>query len=136
MEVRDLFYNTPARKKFLKSERTESGKINEMIIKLALAHPFIEFTFINNGRTVVHTGGNGELLDTIANIYGTSLAKEIFPVTYDSDNIHIEGYVGKPSVLKSSRAWQTCIVNHRIVHNLVLFKAIENAYHEWKRSSG
>lgn len=136
MEVRDLFYNTPARKKFLKSERTESGKINEMIIKLALAHPSIEFTFINNGRTAVHTGGNGQLLDTIANIYGTALAKEIFPVTYDADDIHIEGYVGKPSVLKSSRAWQTCIVNHRIVHNLVLFKAIENAYHAMLPKSG
>lgn len=136
MEVRDLFYNTPARKKFLKSERTESSKISEMITKLALAHPAIEFTFINNGRTTLHTGGNGKLLDTIANIYGTGLAKEVFSVTYDSEDVHIEGYVGKPSVLKSSRSWQTCIVNHRIVHNLILYKAIENAYHAMLPKSG
>ena len=136
MDVADLFFNTPARKKFLKSERTESSKINEMITKLALAHPSIEFTFINNGRTTLHTNGNGKLRDTIANLYGASLAKEIFSVTYDSDDITIEGFVGKPSVLKSSRSWQTCIVNHRMVQNSVLFKAIENAYHAMLPKSG
>ena len=136
MEVTDLFYNTPARKKFLKSERTESGKISEMITKLALAHGAIEFTFINNGRTTLHTGGNGKLQDTIANIYGTSLAREIFPVSYDNGDIHLEGYVGKPSVLKSSRSWQTCIVNYRFVQNRVLYKAIENAYHAMLPKTG
>lgn len=136
MEVSDLFYNTPARKKFLKSERTESSKISEMITKLALAQPGIEFTFINNGRTTLHTGGLGDLKETIANIYGAGVAWEIFPVTYDHDNVQIEGYVGKPSVLKSSRSWQTCIVNQRIVHNPLMFKAIDNAYHAMLPKSG
>lgn len=136
MEVSDLFYNTPARKKFLKSERTESSKISEMITKLALAQPGIEFTFINNGRTTLHTGGLGDLKETIANIYGAGVARELFPVTYDHDNVQIEGYVGKPSVLKSSRSWQTCIVNQRIVHNPLMFKAIDNAYHAMLPKSG
>ena len=136
MEVADLFFNTPARKKFLKSERTESSKISEMITKLALAHPSIEFTFINNGRTTVHTGGNGKLKDCVASIYGTTLTREIFPVHYESEDIQIDGFVGKPSVLKSSRAWQTCMVNHRLVQNQVLYKAIENAYHAMLPKSG
>lgn len=136
MEVSDLFYNTPARRKFLKSERTESSKISEMITKLALAHPAIEFTFINNGRTTIHTGGIGDLKDVIANIYGANIAREVFPVSYDDNGITVEGYVGKPSVLKSTRAWQTCIVNFRMVHNPVMFKAIENAYHAMLPKSG
>ena len=136
MEVSDLFYNTPARRKFLKSERTESAKISEMLTKLALAEPAIAFTFTNNGRTTVHTGGGGELKETIATIYGAALAKEIFPISYDDQGISIEGYVGKPSVLKSTRAWQTCIVNQRVVHNPLMFKAIENAYHAMLPKSG
>lgn len=136
MEVSDLFYNTPARRKFLKSERTESAKISEMLTKLALAEPAVAFTFTNNGRTTVHTGGGGDLKETIANLYGASLAKEIFPISYDDNGIFIEGYVGKPSVLKSTRAWQTCIVNQRIVHNPLMFKAIENSYHAMLPKSG
>lgn len=136
MEVSDLFYNTPARRKFLKSERTETSKISEMLTKLALAQPGIAFTFTNNGRTSLQTGGGHELKETIANIYGAAVAKEVFPVTYEQDTITLEGYVGKPSVLKSSRAWQTCIVNSRIVHNPILFKAIENAYHAMLPKAG
>lgn len=136
IEVSDLFYNTPARRKFLKSERTETSKISEMITKLALAQPGIAFSFTNNGRTTLQTGGGNELKETIANIYGAAVAKEIFPVSYDQDDIRMEGYVGKPSVLKSSRAWQTCIVNSRIVHNPILFKAIENAYHAMLPKAG
>lgn len=136
MEVSELFYNTPARRKFLKSERTETSKISEMLTKLALAQPGIAFTFTNNGRTSLQTGGGHELKETIANIYGAAVAKEVFPVTYEQDDIALEGYVGKPSVLKSSRAWQTCIVNSRIVHNPILFKAIENAYHAMLPKAG
>lgn len=136
MEVSDLFYNTPARRKFLKSERTESSKISDMLTKLALAQPAIAFTFTNNGRTTLQTGGNDELKETIANIYGANVAKELFPIAYDDKGIFIEGYVGKPSVLKSTRAWQTCIVNQRIVHNPLMFKAIDNAYHAMLPKSG
>ncbi len=136
MEVSDLFYNTPARRKFLKSERTESSKISEMVTKLALANPAIAFTFTNNGRTTMKTGGTGDLRETIANIYGANVARDVFAVTADQDGISLEGYVGKPSVLKSNRNWQTCIVNHRIVHNPLMFKAIDNAYHAMLPKSG
>ena len=136
MEVSDLFYNTPARRKFLKSERTESSKISEMVTKLALANPAIAFTFTNNGRTTMKTGGTGDLRETIANIYGANVARDVFAVSADQDGISLEGYVGKPSVLKSNRNWQTCIVNQRIVHNPLMFKAIDNAYHAMLPKSG
>ena len=136
MEVSDLFYNTPARRKFLKSERTESSKISEMVTKLALANPAIAFTFTNNGRTTMKTGGTGNLRETIANIYGANVARDVFAISADQDGISLEGYVGKPSVLKSNRNWQTCIVNHRIVHNPLMFKAIDNAYHAMLPKSG
>lgn len=136
MEVRNLFFNTPARKKFMKSERTESSKISDIITKLALTRPDVSFTFINNGRTVLQTGGTGDDLETIAAIYGAAVAKEVFPVTYENENLTIHGYVGKPSLLKSTRAWQTCIVNRRVIHNAVVFKAIENAYHAMLPKSG
>ena len=136
MEVSDLFYNTPARRKFLKSERTESSKISEMVTKLALANPAIAFTFTNNGRTTMKTGGTGDLRETVANIYGANVVRDVFAVTADQDGISLEGYVGKPSVLKSNRNWQTCIVNHRIVHNPLMFKAIDNAYHAMLPKSG
>ena len=136
MEVSDLFYNTPARRKFLKSERTESSKISEMVTKLALANPAIAFTFTNNGRTTMKTGGTGDLRETVANIYGANVARDVFAVTADQGGISLEGYVGKPSVLKSNRNWQTCIVNHRIVHNPLMFKAIDNAYHAMLPKSG
>ena len=136
MEVRNLFFNTPARKKFMKSERTESSKISDIITKLALTRPDVAFTFINNGRTVLQTGGTGDDLETIAAIYGVAVAKEVFPVTYENENFTIHGFVGKPSLLKSTRAWQTCIVNRRVIHNAVVFKAIENAYHAMLPKSG
>lgn len=136
MEVSDLFYNTPARRKFLKSERTESSKISEMVTKLALANPAIAFTFTNNGRTTMKTGGTGDLRETVANIYGANVARDVFAVIADQDGISLEGYVGKPSVLKSNRNWQTCIVNHRIVHNPLMFKTIDNAYHAMLPKSG
>lgn len=136
MEVRNLFFNTPARKKFMKSERTESSKISDVITKLALTRPDVAFTFINNGRTVLQTGGTGDDLETIAAIYGAAVAKEVFPVTYENENFTIHGFVGKPSLLKSTRAWQTCIVNRRVIHNAVVFKAIENAYHAMLPKSG
>ncbi len=136
MEVRNLFFNTPARKKFMKSERTESSKISDIITKLALTRPDVAFTFINNGRTVLQTGGTGDDLETIAAIYGAAVAKEVFPATYENENFTIHGFVGKPSLLKSTRAWQTCIVNRRVIHNAVVFKAIENAYHAMLPKSG
>ena len=85
-----LFYNTPARRKFLKSERTESSKISEMVTKLALANPSIAFTFTNNGRTTMKTGGTGDLRETIANIYGAKWPAEVFAIQGEQDGITLE----------------------------------------------
>lgn len=137
MEVSDLFFNTPARRKFLKSTRTEMAKISEMLTKLSLAHPAIGFTFINNGRTTLQTGGSGSLQETVADIYGAEVAKEVFPLgASETEEIGVSGFVGRPSILKSSRMWQTCVVNHRIVYNPMLFKAIDNAYHAMLPKAG
>ncbi len=129
IEVLDLFYNTPARKKFMKSERTEGGKISEILTKLAMANPHIGFRLIHNGRTTLHTAGNGKLLDAVASLYGNDVAKDLFPIAYEEDGIEIEGFIGKPSLLKSTRQWQTCIVNQRVITSRVVYKAIDNAYH-------
>lgn len=136
IEVSDLFFNTPARRKFLKSERTEGNQISAIITKLALAHPQIGFKLINNGHVSLQTAGRNNLRDTLAGIYGTELAKELFPIAYEGENISITGYVGKPSILKSTRQWQTCIVNHRVINSRIVYKAIDNAYHAMLPKSG
>lgn len=129
VEVRDLFYNVPARKKFLKSERTESSRINSMVGKLSLANPDIAFRLINNGRTVIETPGNGRLVDVISALYGTKTAGEMLPVEEEGENIALEGLISKPSLLKSSRQYQTIIINRRVVESAVVSKAVDNAYH-------
>ena len=136
VEVRDLFYNVPARKKFLKSERTESSRINIMVGKLALANPDISFRLINNGRTVIETPGNGRLMDAVSALYGTKTAGEMLPVKDDSEIISLEGMISKPSLLKSSRQYQTIIINRRVVESAVVTKAVDNAYHSLLPKNG
>lgn len=136
VEVRDLFYNVPARKKFLKSERTESSRINSMVGKLSLANPDIAFRLINNGRTVIETPGNGRLVDVISALYGTKTAGEMLPVEEEGENIALEGLVSKPSLLKSSRQYQTIIINRRVVESAVVSKAVDNAYHSLLPKNG
>lgn len=135
--VRDLFYNTPARRKFLKSPATESSYIHNILSKLALSHPHIAFKLINNGRQVLDTPGNGKLLDTMAALYGHRLFDEVVPVDYQhSSGLSIHGYVGKPTLLKSSRQWQTLIVNNRVVNSRITAKALDSAYHSLLPKSG
>lgn len=136
VEVRDLFYNVPARKKFLKSERTESSRINSMVGKLSLANPDIAFRLINNGRTVIETPGNGRLMDVISALYGTKTAGEMLPVEEEGENIALEGLISKPSLLKSSRQYQTIIINRRVVESAVVSKAVDNAYHSLLPKNG
>lgn len=136
VEVRDLFYNVPARKKFLKSERTESSRINSMVGKLSLANPDIAFRLINNGRTVIETPGNGRLVDVISAFYGTKTAGEMLPVEEEGENIALEGLISKPSLLKSSRQYQTIIINRRVVESAVVSKAVDNAYHSLLPKNG
>lgn len=136
IEVRELFYNVPARKKFLKTERTEAGRINTIIGKMALSHPTIAFRLINNGRVVIETPGNGRLLDAVTSLYGIDVSNEMFIVEHSSDMYFLDGMISKPSLLKSSRQYQTIIVNHRIVESSLISKAIDNAYHSLLPKTG
>ncbi|WP_276901694.1 DNA mismatch repair endonuclease MutL [Dialister micraerophilus] len=136
IEVRELFYNVPARKKFLKTERTEAGRINTIISKMALSYPTIAFRLINNGRVVIETPGNGRLLDAVTSLYGIDVSNEMFTVEHSSDMYFLDGMISKPSLLKSSRQYQTIIVNHRIVESPLISKAIDNAYHSLLPKTG
>lgn len=136
IEVRELFYNVPARKKFLKTERTEAGRINTIIGKMALSHSTIAFRLINNGRVVIETPGNGRLLDAVTSLYGIDVSNEMFTVEHSSDMYFLDGMISKPSLLKSSRQYQTIIVNHRIVESPLISKAIDNAYHSLLPKTG
>lgn len=129
IEIRDLFYNTPARRKFLKTERTESSKIQDIVGKLALSNPHISFKLIIDDRVAIITPGNGNIGDTVAALYGYKTKDDIFTVAYESDSIYIDGVVSKPTLLKSTRIWQTIIVNNRVISDKTIMKAIVNAYH-------
>ena len=129
IEIRDLFYNTPARRKFLKTERTESSKIQDIVGKLALSNPHISFKLIIDDRVAIITPGNGNIGDTVAALYGYKTKDDIFSVAYESDSIYIDGVVSKPTLLKSTRIWQTIIVNNRVISDKTIMKAIDNAYH-------
>ena len=129
IEVKDLFYNTPARRKFLKSTRTEANKIQDMIGKLALSHTHIAFKCIVDTRVTIMTPGNHKMVDTIASLYGFKVSEDVFPIAYEAEGIYVEGVVSKPTVLKSSRQWQTTIVNQRVISDKAIYKAIDTAYH-------
>ena len=116
VRVEDLFFNTPARKKFLKTNATEAGRISDFVIRLALSRPDIAFRFINNNRLTLMTAGDGSLRHAIESIYGGDA------------EIRITGYISKPSLIRSSRAWQTYIVNGRTIQNRAIAKAIDNVY--------
>ena len=138
IKVEDLFFNTPARKKFLKTTNTEGSKINEFIIKLAISNPQIAFKLISNNKTVVSTPGNGSLFDTIKALYGTTVGESLLEIDFaDSEaEVELKGYVSKPSTIRSSRSWQTLLVNGRIISNRAISKAIDNAYHALIPRSG
>ncbi|SDG28992.1 DNA mismatch repair protein MutL [Selenomonas sp. WCT3] len=136
IKVEDLFFNTPARKKFLKTNHTEGSKINDFIVKLALSRPDIEFHFINNNKVSVVTPGSDNLFDTIQAIYGANVADSLLALSLESEEVKISGYITKPSMLKSSRGWQTYIVNGRIIQNRAIAKAIDNAYKSLIPKSG
>ena len=126
--VEELFFNTPARLKFLKATPTEANKINDFVVKLAISRPEIAFRFINGNRISLATPGNGNVLDTISAIYGTELSDSLFTLNFDADNLNLRGFVTKPNILKSYRSWQTYIVNGRIIENRTISKAVDEAY--------
>ena len=132
MEIADLFYNTPARLKYLKSDSTELANVTTYIEKLALSHEDISFTLTNNGRRIVFTSGSGDLLKTIHEIYGYSVSSNMIEINVSNDDYDVYGYVCKPSVLKSNRNHMTTIVNGRLVKNVEVNKAINDGYYTFK----
>lgn len=126
--VRNLFYNTPARRKFLKTAATEGGYISDLIEKLALSHPEISFRFINGGQNKLYTSGNGTLKDVIYGVYGREIAANLLPIHYDGENFSVEGFIGKPVLNRGNRALENYFINGRYIKSTIISKAIEDAY--------
>lgn len=126
--VKDLFYNTPARKKFLKSAQTEGSYIADMVEKLALSHPDISFKFIQNNQTKLHTSGNGNSKDLIYHVFGREIANSVLPVDIENELFSVEGYIGKPVITRGNRNYEIYFINGRYVKSQLLSKAIEEAY--------
>ena len=126
--VRNVFYNTPARKKFLKSQSTEAGYIAEIVEKLSLSHPEISFKFINNGQTKIYTSGSDKLKDVIYAIYGKETSSNLLDVSEYNEDIKVSGYVAKPVVSRGNRSFENYFINGRYIKNNIVSKAIEDAY--------
>ncbi len=126
--IRDLFYNTPARMKFLKKDSTEAGYIQEILINLALANPNISFTFKKDGKDIFTTVGDGNLKNTIACLFSTSFASEICPINYEDGKYYITGFTTYPQYSRQSRNMQFLFINGRYVKNKTIIAAVENAY--------
>lgn len=126
--VRNLFYNTPARKKFLKSEMTEAAAVHEMMTHLSLSHPEISFKVIIGGQMKLQTPGNGNLKDVIYHIYGREVAMRLLSVDRVSGPLHIRGYVGKPELSRGNRNYENYFVNGRYVKSKIIAKGIEDGY--------
>lgn len=127
--IRNLFYNTPVRARFLKTPATEAGYISSIMEQLALSNAHIAFKFVVNGQVKLHTTGSGNLKDVIYNVFGRDIAKELLEVHYEMDGISIGGFLAKPAVSRGNRNYENYYVNGRCVKNRVLTKAIEDAYH-------
>ena len=134
--VENLFFNVPARRKFLKTVVTEGRYISELLTKLALSRPNVRFRLVNNDKEVLHTPGDGDLQGTIRALYGRSVAQELLKVDFADAKIKITGFIGKPTLLKGNRAWQTLFVNGRSIGNKMLAKAIDHAYQSQIPKSG
>lgn len=128
MLVRNLFFNTPARGKFLKTAMTEAGYVSGYMEQLALSHQDISFKYMVNGQTKLHTSGNSNLKDVIYGIYGRDITRELVPVAFERPGISIEGFIGKPVIARGNRNFENYYINGRYVKSKILMKAIEEAY--------
>lgn len=126
--VRNLFYNTPARKKFLKTAMTEGSYINDLVLKLALSHPDISFKFISNGKTNIQTSGNGNIKDNIYQLFGRDISNNLMPINYEGANIKLSGYVGKPFISRGNRGFENYFINNRYIKSNIINRAIEEGY--------
>ena len=134
--VEDLFFNVPARRKFLKTALTEGRYIKELLEKLALSRPDVCFILKNNDKEVLHTPGDGDLRLAIRSVYGKAVAQEMLAVSFSDPKVKITGYISKPTLLKGTRQWQTLFVNGRMIGNKMLAKAIDHAYQSQIPKSG
>lgn len=130
--VNDIFYNTPARLKHLKSLYSELSNISDYVSKIALSHPNIKFTLINNESVLLKTDGRGELLKTINDIYGLEITKKMIEIKNENNDYEISGYISKPEIHRSTRAHMITIVNGRVVKNMDLNRVINDSYHGYK----
>lgn len=128
MLVRNLFFNTPARKKFLKTAMTEAGYVSSYMEQLALSHHNISFKYMVNGQLRLHTSGNANLKDVIYGIYGRDITRELLPAQYEASGLSISGFIGKPSIARGNRNFENYYINGRYVKSKLLMKAIEEAY--------
>ena len=126
--VKDLFYNVPARRKFLKTSQTEGSYISDMVEKLALSHPDISFKFINNNQTKLHTSGNGNRKDIIYHIFGREISSSLLEVKHECEYFKVEGFIGKPVITRGNRNYENYFINGRYVKSNILSRAIEEAY--------
>lgn len=126
--VRNLFFNTPAREKFLKSTISEQGHIVDVVQKLSMVNTAVSFKLIVDGKTVLHTPGNGDLLSVLTCIYGKNTAKSMVHLEYDNPLINIEGYIGKPEIARGNSTYMIFSVNNRIIKNKMLGEAVKQAY--------
>ncbi len=126
--VRNLFYNVPARRKFLKTAQTEAGYISDLMERLALSHPSISFKFINNGQTKMHTSGNAKEKDLIYHIYGRDITASLLEVSGKNELFCVKGFIGKPIISRGNRNYENYFINGRYIKSSLLSKAIEEAY--------
>ncbi len=127
--ISDLFYNTPARLKYMKTIHTELGNITDVVNRLALAHPEVSFRLVHNGRKLLHTAGNGNVQQVLASIYGMNIVKKMIPVEASSLDFHVHGYIALPEITRASRNYISTMINGRFIKNYPLVKAIQEGYH-------
>lgn len=126
--VRNIFYNTPVRRKFLKTASTEAGYVSTLVEHLALSHPDISFRFINNNQNRLHTSGNMNLKDIIYGVYGKDYAHNLIEVDGKTQDIEISGYIGRPMIVRGNRSYENYYINGRFIKSSIITKAIEDAY--------
>lgn len=129
--VRQLFYNVPARRKFLKTPTTEAGHVQDLLMHLALSHPEVAFIFLNNGQEKLRTAGSGKLKDVIYNVYGRDVAANLLDIDYEKGGLRITGYLGKPVITRGNRNFENFFVNGRYVKSPMISKSLEDAYRDF-----
>ena len=126
--VKNLFYNTPARRKFLKSATTEAGYVEQMMVHIALSHPEISFKFIHNNKNKIYTSGTGKVKDIIYHIYGRDVAGALIPLEAQNEDVKVTGFVAKPYVSRGNRNYESYFINGRYIKSSIIYKAIEEGY--------